>query len=305
MSNVLFNQTKNRENTRAHISAAGNWCAHDPVNPKFFEPPESHARRPDVLQFAAKNLEKFYDFPGKWLKSLSLTSGTTRQERSEGRERDASVMQILLHYLELASMRVGIPNADGVFLPLDMKFIAKRLKWRTDADDIDDKARVEQGLNPRNRGVKRVFRAIARFKRAGYVTVHPRFEKTMNGEQDYTGLPAVRRILPKVFRELGIKLERLELRRKEASKRLRKKYDAYSKKLADSKLGQMMANVANRVSPGKRRQPARRGMQAISSLLDQEALQLPPDEANANAAEFEAVFPALAKLHKLMPDKPT
>lgn len=255
---------------RFGLPSSGNWCGHDPLNPRFFDIPESHARRPDVLQFAQNNLKRFYFAPGKWLASLNFTRVKSRKMRSEARERNAAVLQVLLHYLELASMRVGIPNADGIFLPIDMKFIAKKLGWRTDADDEEDRARLAAGRNPKDRGIKRVWRAIADLKRAGYVTVHPRFTKVLEGEQDYTGLPAVRCLLPKVFHELGIQYERLKLRRDQAAKRLRKKYREYSQKLADSKLSALLSGVGRKTPKVP---PRANKTQAIGTILASERLK--------------------------------
>ena len=280
--------------------------SHNPFCPQFFVPPDSHAKRPDVLQYAQHNLRQFYDSPDKWLPSLRDTRASTRQERTEARERDAAVLGVLLQYTELASLRVGIPNADGVFLPLTMKYLAMKLGWRTPADDLEDKARIAAGLTPRHRGVKRVYRAIANFKRAGYMTVHARFEKTMEGEQDYTGLPAVRRIDPKLFRELGIKRERLELRRKEAGKRLRKKYAEYSKKMFDNKIAAMLEAQATKSSAGSRRGvPPRAGLRDSKQLLAANLGALTAISGTVDNSDFASTYPALATLKTLLPDKPT
>lgn len=283
-----------------------NYFSHDPESPQFFVPPENHARRPDVLQFAQHNVQQFYYSPQKWLPSLRDTRASTRQERTEARERDAAVLGVLLQYTDLASLRVGIPNADGVFLPLTMKFLAMKLGWRTPVDDLEDKTRIAAGLPPLNRGIKRVYRAIANFKRAGYMTVHARFEKTMDGEQDYTGLPAVRRIDPKLFRELGIKAERLALRRQQASKRLRKKYSEYSKKMFDGKIAAMLgAQAANKgVSPRRGASP-RAGLRDSKQLLEANLGALTPVSGTVDNPDFVSTYPALAALRKLMPDKPT
>jgi len=61
--------------------------------------------------------------------------GSNRQERSEGRERDSAVIQVLLHYAELASMRVGVPcYKDGAFKSLNLKFIAEKAGFRKIGD---------------------------------------------------------------------------------------------------------------------------------------------------------------------------
>lgn len=219
------------KNRRAHLNSVGNWCGHIPGQPRFFRPNASHKNRPDVIQWARKNLERFYQKPKKWLKALNLSRQSVRQERTEGRERDASVLGVLLHYTELASLRVGIPKENGQFISLNMKFLAKKLGWRTEDDDKLDRQRIAAGRTPLNRGVKRVWRSIQSLKAAGYITVHKRFERALEGEQDYIGLPAVRCMKPKLFWELGINGTKLRTKRDQATKRLKKRYRQYIEKV--------------------------------------------------------------------------
>ena len=146
---------------------------------------------------------------------LSRTS--SRKERTEARERDGIVLGIILHHTELATLRVGTPLENGTFLSLSMKDIAIRAGWRSKEDCG-------------HKGIKRVWRAIKHLKKAGYITVHRRFKRMLEGEKDYIGLPAVRCIATKLFYELGIKANELEKRRKQASARLKKKYKAFRKK---------------------------------------------------------------------------
>lgn len=228
----------------------GNKCGHNPQNPQFFEPSEKHRLRPDVIQWAIKNLEKFYVKPDNWLISLKISRRSQRQERSEGRERDADVIGVLLHYTELASLRVGVPKENGEFLSLDMRFIAKKLGWRTDSDDEEDKQRLKEGgVKPRQKGIKRVWRAISALKDAGYLTVHRRYKKCLEGEQDYIGLPSVRCIQPKLFNELGIGLQKLRAKRDQAAKRLKKKYGVFRKK-ASLQFQQCLFTTKQKLSKG-------------------------------------------------------
>lgn len=218
-------------NNRMPPSAIKKWCGHDPGKPKFFTPDSKHKHRPDIIQWARLNLKKFYEEPKKWLQSLYLALKSSRQQRSEGRERDAAVLGVLLHYLDLASLRVGVPQDDGGFFSLNMKFIAKKLGWRTIADDVIDKASIAEGKAPFNRGVKRVWRSIEGLKRAGYVTVNRRFKKVLDGEKEYIGLSAVRCIHPKLFWELGISGTELRAKRDQAIKRLKERRSQYAEKI--------------------------------------------------------------------------
>lgn len=199
--------------SRMALSAVGNWCGHNPIKPRFFEIPQSHGERPDVIRIAYENAKNFYYQPYGWLQSLLLIHGSNRQERSEGRERDSAVIQVLLHYAELASMRVGVPcYKDGAFKSLSLKFIAERAGFRKVGDHTE-------------KGIKRVWRALERLARAGYIVIHKRFEKYTDDEglSKYKGLPAVKRLTVKLFTELGVSLHRLGIKRRDARKRLNKR----------------------------------------------------------------------------------
>lgn len=199
--------------SRVALSAVGNWCGHNPIKPRFFEIPQSHGERPDVISIAYKNAKNFYYQPYSWLQSLLLIHGSSRQERSEGRERDSAVIQVLLHYAELASMRVGVPcYKDGAFKSLSLKFIAKMADFRKEGEHAE-------------KGIKRVWRALERLQRAGYIEIHKRFEKYTDDEglSKYKGLPAVKRLTAKLFTELGVSLHRLGIKRRDARKRLNKR----------------------------------------------------------------------------------
>jgi Mn-dependent DtxR family transcriptional regulator len=193
-------QEKTTLNRRSHLDSRGNWCGHDPENPRYYEPPEDHGIRPDVLVEAQDNLILFYETPKKFLPSLHVVRETMRQERTEGREADSSILQLLLHYTDLVSLRAGVPLETGSFLPLSVQFVAEKL----------------------NLSLKRVLRALSRLKKAGYLIVHQRYKKGENGENDYTGLVAIKCLTVKLFNELGISPAKLELRRKKAAARLKK-----------------------------------------------------------------------------------
>jgi len=212
-----------QEQIRAHLSPLGNWCGHNPTQPKFFIPPEEHGTRPDVLVIASENLERFYWTPKQYLLSLMESRDSSRQERTEARERDASVLQVLLHYLELSKMRVGVPLEDGSFHSLSMKAIALKLDWRKPEDDKDPKHK--------NRGLKRVWRALNSLSKAGYITITRRCQKIFTEEQEYRGLPAIRCITAKLFRELKIDLQLLRKRCKQAAERVKKKYKKHLRAL--------------------------------------------------------------------------
>ena len=227
----------------------GNRCGHNPNNPQFFAPPEAHKLRPSVIQYAIKNLEHFYENPSKWLSSLKAVRESKRQQRTEGRSREATIIGILLHYVDLASLRVGFPDQSGDFVSLDMRFLARQVGWRTHEDDEKDDERIKKGLKPKNKGFKRTWRSINNLKRAGYITVHRRFKIEKNGEKaQYKGLAAIRTLNPKVFLELGVSLFKLELKRKEATRRLKAKKNEYLKK-AEAIVASIKTARNNTVTP--------------------------------------------------------
>ena len=216
---------------RSYLNPVGNWCGHDKENPRFFIPPAEHGRRPSVIHIAQKNLEKFYEKPKKWLNSLAYSRESWRQERTEARESDAAVMQVLLHYAELASLRVGVPAEDNGFQSLDLEYIA-------------DKAGVS---------LKRAARSIHHFKAAGYLETHKRFEeyKDDGGETKYKGLASVRRLTKKLFLELKVSMELLEKNRASARKRLKKKIQEYATRMCGelSQIKNCITNAKDLIKP--------------------------------------------------------
>ena len=206
----------------------GNGCRHDMLKPRFYAPPEKHGLRTDVIVWSVESLKRFYYNPDTKLKDLKMSRESLRQQRSEARERDASVLQVLMHYCELATLRVGVPLDDGEFHSLSMKAIAQRLGWRTREDDKSPRTRYK--------GIKRVWRALKSLRKAGYIDIHKRVEKIMDemGNLDFKGLPAIKNLNPKVFYDLGITPQRLRIRRDQASKRLKKKFKAFQRKVEDT-----------------------------------------------------------------------
>jgi len=205
MDIALTTSTNLTLNDQAIVYLSGNRCGHDPLNPRWYAPPAAHGRRPDVLYNASQKTALFYRYPKQHLLSLRLTRQSSRQERSEAREMDAGVLQVSLHYLDLASLRVGVPGKGTQFKSLGYREMAEHLGYRDKND-------------PTDKGIKRVSRAMARFVRAGYITVYQRVEKDADGE--YRGLNAVKRIHPMLLYELGVSRLKLDKARKYARKRL-------------------------------------------------------------------------------------
>ena len=219
-------ETEQKKYSREHLNPLGNWCNHDLHNPKFYEPPGQHGTRPDVLLSAQEGLEKFYWQPKEYLRRMVLARPSPRQQRTEAREAVSEVLGVILHYLDLATMRVGVPNIDCSFHSLSMRDIALRIGWRAKEDDTNPKTK--------HKGIRRVWRALKLLKETGYISISKRCEKLFNGEQAYRGLPAVRCVKTSLFHDLKVNIQKLELRRKSAASRLRKRYRIYLNKLDEA-----------------------------------------------------------------------
>ena len=157
----------------------GNRCGHDPAAPRWFEPPPQHAARPKILLQLQARVRAYFDDP-KVLPSLNAANGSPRQQRSERREACLDLLGALVHYLDLATLRVGIPQADGSIQGLSLAFLAEKA-----------------GL-----GRRRAERASRDLRRAGLIHVYPRAHKT--GDDHYRGLPAIRGVPEALFQVFGL-----------------------------------------------------------------------------------------------------
>jgi hypothetical protein len=181
----------------APVQPSGNRCGHDPEAPRWFAPPEEHKPRPGILRKLGEKIRAYYGEPAKTLPSLNRANGKGSQQRSERREGCLGVLGCLLHYLDLLTLRVGIPKEDGSFGGISMERIAKL-----------------SGM-----GLRRVERATHDLAVAGIVTVHPIVKEERPGE--FTGLPAIRTISTSLFAAFGLSFW-LKHERHKASKRRRK-----------------------------------------------------------------------------------
>lgn len=175
----------------------GNNCGHSPKNPRWFEPPPQHTR-PKIISKIIDEIQHYYHDPTGLIPSLNLSNGSNRQQRSERREACLSVLGCLLHYLDLASLRVGIPQQDGSFTGITMPFIAEKA-----------------GLS-----LKRTERAVHDLVSSGLLNVHPLCEKL--SDTVYKGYAAIRTISIKLFTLFGMG-GRLKFERDKASARQKKR----------------------------------------------------------------------------------
>lgn len=217
----------------------GNKCGHSPESPRWFAPPKQHTR-PKIIEKAIQEIKRYYSDPASTIPSLNLANGSDRQQRSERREACLSVLACLLHYLDLATLRVGIPQNDTSFQGISMPFIA-------------DKASLS---------LKRAERAVRDLVRAGLITVHPLCQKI--GDTVYKGYAAIRTVSAKLFTIFGL-AGRLRFERDKASTRLKKRTRKEQTK-SKAKIDLMIASHFGQSEPVKTDRVAE--LRAIKAILN-------------------------------------
>ena len=187
---------------------SGNRCGHHPDYPRLIpvspikEGGDGERGQPKILVAMIKRVEEYYAKPHV-LPSLNGSNGSNRQQRSERREACVLLLSILLKYLDLASMRVEVPNADG-FLSLKIETLA-----------------VKSGLS-----LSRAERALADLISAGIMRSYQKCRK--DGFGLYKALASTKIMNVSLFKALG-KAVALEYERKRASKRLKQRLEEESR----------------------------------------------------------------------------
>lgn len=185
---------------------SGNRCGHKPGQPRWFIPPKAHKPHPKLVEAVCRNARGYYDNP-LLFPTLNACNGSDRQQRSERREACATVLECILYYTELFSLRAGIPQADGSLQGLTMQYIATLTKL----------------------SLRRTERAVRDLVEAGLITIHPYCQKL--SDTVYKGYAAIRTVSKQVFDILGLGKWLLHERRK-AAERLQKKTRKADRKAA-------------------------------------------------------------------------
>src|SRR5260370_16347948 len=87
-------------------------------------PPRSGAGGiPRILTALIERLNDYLDDPAAWLPSLNLANGKARQQRRDRRIACVQLLRAHIKYLDLASLRVGVPQRGGGFLNLTLRFL--------------------------------------------------------------------------------------------------------------------------------------------------------------------------------------
>jgi hypothetical protein len=103
-----------------------------------------------------------------------------RQMRSERREACCALLGSIMHYCDLPSLCLSVPQADGSLAPVTLKTLAERA-----------------GL-----GLRRAERAMRDIVAGGLLATHPRAERRDDGT--YIGRAAIRVVAPSVFGLFGL-----------------------------------------------------------------------------------------------------
>ena len=222
----MINYTTKEENKNT-----GNNCGHCPSTPRYFSPPEKHANRPLLLSGISIAIRKYFVNPDT-LPLLNAANGSDRQQRSERREACISLLGCILHYTDLVTLRVGIPQPDGSMSGLTLPFLA-----------------VLSGLS-----VRRAERAIRDLKAAGIITVHPICEKI--SDTVYKGIAAIRTVCVHLFTALGFDAWLRHERQKAADRKKKKEAKKNKKAMANVQMG--LNALGNKTKPEAAAVPAAR-----------------------------------------------
>ncbi|HMU31198.1 MAG TPA: hypothetical protein PLE72_05015 [Azospira sp.] len=143
-------------------------------------------------------IERWYTQP-KASEFASLALGLKRQRRSELRESVVSITRALLHFLDLATLRVA------AFDYANDRACALQIRYLAGIAQLSE---------------SRAQRALLHLRDAGLLTTHQRAVADEEMPSGWRGLAAVRTISRKLFVMLGLEVA-LERERKKASKRVR------------------------------------------------------------------------------------
>jgi len=183
----------------ARVNHGGNFCGHQPDSPRLdLVSPTTDKQRPGILIELQARIKRYFDNPDV-IPSLRNANGSKqgRQMRSERREACLVLLAVIVEYMDLVSLRVGIPTSKG--------FVSLTL----------DKLVQFTGLHPR-----RAERALADLKKANLLTVSQ--PRQLKEDGTWRGLAAVKAVNKLLFTVFGLH-ERLKHEIERAAERLASK----------------------------------------------------------------------------------
>lgn len=249
------------------VNSGGNFCGHKPDAPRLeLVRPTTNKQRPKIIGELQARVRQYFRSP-RYIPSLNSSNGSKRQQRSERREACLLLLNAILEYTDLASLRCGVPTSTG-FISLTLDYLVKYT-----------------GLN-----MRRAERALADLKRANLLTVSQPRQLLEDGS--WRGLAAVKAVSALLFTTFGLH-ERLKHERDRAAKRLAKKAAKAGGSLtgwARNKLviGNPAPYRSRRVEAGSPprgvdRLTFERERQEVLIELKRAHPAMPPDERNAEA----------------------
>ncbi len=203
---------------RVSARGTGNRCGHRPQAPRFFSPPTTHAPHPKILVRFQSAIEAYFAHPD-CLPSLNRANRSPRRQRSERREACVILAGTFIHYLDLGTLRIGIPHSDGTFQNLSMEFLAERA-----------------GLS-----LRRAERACRDLVSAGILSVIRQSETTASGES--RAQPALRRLASALFKVFGLE-KWLKRERDKALQRQQQREQRRHKTLTETEIGHQALQFA-------------------------------------------------------------
>lgn len=183
------------------VNEGGNFCGHNPASPRIVMANPASGRIPLVLRRLIERMQDYY-FRPTTLPTLNAANGSHRRQRSERRESCLLVLQSILKFTDVASLRCGIPTDKG-FASLTIATLASHA-----------------GV-----GLRRAERAVANLKAAGLLTVAPIVERQADGS--YQGVAAIKAVSKHLWGAFGL-LDMLKHERDKASKRIKKQAHRYA-----------------------------------------------------------------------------
>lgn len=214
---------------------SGNKCGHRPDAPRFFVPPDKHRKLPLLLRRTQEAIQSYFwktsIFPNlNAVNGSTKLNGSTRQQRSERREACIELLGCILHFTDLVTLRVGIPQANGSMMGLTMPYLARL-----------------SGLSER-----RAERAIRDLRKAGFITIHPICKKL--ADATYKGFAAIRTVSKHLFAALGFAKWLNQEGRKATERRLHRSEKKRRKELAKIQMAMngQKPKTSKAIAPGKR-----------------------------------------------------
>lgn len=246
-------------------NSGGNFCGHQPDAPRLqLVKVTTDKNRPSIISELQIRVRQYYRAP-RYIPSLDAANGSKRQQRSERREACLLLLNAILEFTDLSSLRCGVPTSSG-FISLTLDYLVQYT-----------------GLH-----MRRAERAMADLKRANLLTVSQ--PRQLKDDGSWRGLAAVKAVNALLFTAFGLH-ERLRHERDRAAKRLAKKavksggnLSGWSRnKLLIGKTSATRRGTESRLPPGIDVQTYEKARAELLIALKQTHPGMPPDERNAEA----------------------